>query len=87
MHSGNIYFQSFHPPCVISLTVIPPESAVFFEQAVQLARRSLGLRYDVMEGWDLYEKMLKEFSQGTGSALEEAEKTAKSWEGRLNSLQ
>ncbi len=25
-----------------------PESAVFFEQAVQLARRSLGLRYDVM---------------------------------------
>ena len=26
-----------------------PESAVFFEQAVQLARRSLGLRYDVRE--------------------------------------
>ena len=26
-----------------------PESAVFFEQAMQLARRSLGLRYDVME--------------------------------------
>ncbi len=26
-----------------------PESAVFFEQAVQLARRSLGLRYGVME--------------------------------------
>lgn len=26
-----------------------PESAVFFEQAVQLARRSLGLWYDVME--------------------------------------
>lgn len=26
-----------------------PESAVFFEKAVQLARRSLGLRYDVME--------------------------------------
>ena len=26
-----------------------PESAVFFEQAVQLARRSLGLQYDVME--------------------------------------
>ena len=25
-----------------------PESAVFFEQAMQLARRSLGLRYDVM---------------------------------------
>lgn len=26
-----------------------PESAVFFEQTMQLARRSLGLRYDVME--------------------------------------
>ena len=26
-----------------------PESAVFFEQAMQLARRALGLRYDVME--------------------------------------
>ena len=26
-----------------------PESAVFFEQAMQLARRSLGVRYDVME--------------------------------------
>ena len=26
-----------------------PESSVFFEQAIQLARRSLGLRYDVME--------------------------------------
>ena len=37
--------------------------------------------------WDMYEKMLSEFSQGTGSALEEAEKTANSWEGRLNSLQ
>ena len=29
-----------------------PESAVFFEQAMQLARRSLGLRYDVMEYGD-----------------------------------
>ena len=37
--------------------------------------------------WDMYEKMLSEFSQGTGFALEEAEKTANSWEGRLNSLQ
>ena len=26
-----------------------PESAMFFEQAIQLARRSLGLRYDMME--------------------------------------
>ncbi len=31
-----------------------PESAVFFEQAMQLARRSLGLRYDVMEYGDTF---------------------------------
>lgn len=37
--------------------------------------------------WDLYEKMLAEFSQGSGSSMEEAMKTADSWEGRLNSLQ
>ena len=30
--------------------------------------------------------MLQEYSQGTGSAAEEAEKSAKSLEGRLNSL-
>ena len=41
----------------------------------------------LLSRWDLYEKMLGEFSQGTGSALEEAEKTANSWEGCLNSLQ
>ena len=41
----------------------------------------------LLSRWDMYEKMLSEFSQGTGSALEEAEKTANSWEGRLNSLQ
>ena len=36
-----------------------PESAVFFEQAMQLARRSLGLRYDVME----YGENFKEFCE------------------------
>jgi len=41
----------------------------------------------LLSRWDLYEKMLSEFSQGAGSSLEEAEKTANSWEGRLNSLQ
>ena len=41
----------------------------------------------LLSRWDMYEKMLSEFSQGTGSALEEAEKTANSWEGQLNSLQ
>lgn len=41
----------------------------------------------LLSRWDMYEKMLSEFSQGAGSALEEAEKTVNSWEGRLNSLQ
>lgn len=41
----------------------------------------------LLSRWDLYEKMLSEYSQGTGSALEEANKTADSWEGRINSLQ
>ena len=40
----------------------------------------------LLSRWDMYEKMLEEFSQGTGSALEEAEKTANSWEGRLAAL-
>ncbi len=33
-----------------------PESTVFFEQAMQLARRSLGLRYDVMEYGDTFKE-------------------------------
>lgn len=41
----------------------------------------------LMSRWDLYSKMLSEFSQGSGSSLTEAMKTADSWEGRLNSLQ
>lgn len=41
----------------------------------------------LLSRWDLYEKMLGEFSQGTGSALEEANKTADSWAGRLAQLQ
>lgn len=40
----------------------------------------------LLSRWDMYEKMLGEFSQGTGSAFEEASKTADSWEGRLNFL-
>ena len=41
----------------------------------------------LLSRWELYEKMLGEFSQGTGSSLAEAAKTADSWEGRLNALQ
>lgn len=41
----------------------------------------------LLSRWDMYKKMLGEFSQGAGSALEEANKTADSWEGRLAQLQ
>ena len=34
----------------------------------------------------MYSKMLEEYSQGTGSMAQEAEKTAKSWEGSMNRL-
>ncbi len=55
--------------------------------------RDLGGKYHanalsaLLSRWDLYEKMLSEYSQGAGSSLVEAEKTANSWEGKLNSLQ
>lgn len=41
----------------------------------------------LLSRWDMYEKMLSEFSRGSGSSINEAMKTADSWEGRLNSLQ
>ncbi|WP_024346885.1 phage tail tape measure protein [Lacrimispora indolis] len=41
----------------------------------------------LLSRWDTYDKMLTEFSQGSGSSLKEAMKTADSWEGRLNALQ
>ena len=41
----------------------------------------------LLSNWKSYEKMLGEFSQGAGSSLKEAAKTADSWEGRLNALQ
>ena len=40
----------------------------------------------LLRQWDTYEKMLKEYSAGTGSMAEEAEKTANSWQGALNEL-
>lgn len=40
----------------------------------------------LLRGWSDYKKMLGEFADGAGSMDEEAEKTAKSWEGSLNRL-
>ena len=40
----------------------------------------------LLRQWPMYEKMLKEYENGTGSMAVEAEKTANSWEGSLNRL-
>ena len=40
----------------------------------------------LLENYSMYEKMLKEYADGTGSMAAEAEKTANSWEGSLNRL-
>ena len=41
----------------------------------------------ILENYNMYEKMLKEYADGLGSMDEEAEKKANSWQGRLNALQ
>ncbi len=41
----------------------------------------------LLEHYDMYSKIMNEYANGLGSMDEEAEKTALSWEGRLNSLQ
>lgn len=38
----------------------------------------------LLENYDMYSKMLEEYSQGIGSMAQEAEKTSKSWEGSMN---
>lgn len=40
----------------------------------------------LLENYDLYEEMLQDYADGTGSMAREAEKTANSWEGSLNRL-
>lgn len=40
----------------------------------------------LLSGWSDYEKMLQDYSEGTGSAAIEAEKSANNWEGSLNKL-
>ena len=40
----------------------------------------------LLENWTLYEKMLKDYAAGSGSAMEEAMKSANNWEGSLNRL-
>lgn len=40
----------------------------------------------LLENYDLYEKMLQDYANGSGSMAEEAAKTANSWEGSMNRL-
>lgn len=40
----------------------------------------------ILENYDLYEEMLQQYADGTGSMAEEAQKTANSWEGSMNRL-
>ncbi len=40
----------------------------------------------LLENWDLYEKMLQDYASGSGSAMEEAMKSANDWEGSINRL-
>ena len=40
----------------------------------------------LLRQWDTYEKMLQQYADGTGSMMTEAEKTANSLQGRINSV-
>ncbi len=40
----------------------------------------------LLENWALYEKMLKDYASGSGSAMREAMKSANNWEGSMNRL-
>ena len=40
----------------------------------------------LLENWPLYEKMLTEYAEGSGSAMESAMKSADNWEGSMNRL-
>lgn len=40
----------------------------------------------LLSNWETYEKIMSDYASSTGSAMAEAEKTANSWGGRLNTL-
>ena len=40
----------------------------------------------LLSNWDTYKKILGDYQNAEGSAAQEAEKTAQSWEGSLNRL-
>lgn len=40
----------------------------------------------ILTNFDLYDKMMQDYASGSGSMVNEAMKTADSWQGRLNSL-
>lgn len=40
----------------------------------------------ILTNFDMYDKMMQDYASGSGSMVNEAMKTAESWQGRLNSL-
>lgn len=40
----------------------------------------------LLTGWSDYEKMLQDYSEGSGSAMAEAQKSSENWEGTLNKV-
>lgn len=40
----------------------------------------------LLRQWDMYEEMLQQYENGSGSMARESEKTAESWQGKLNEL-
>ena len=41
----------------------------------------------LLQNMELFDKMLVDYSQGSGSAMEEAMKSANNWSGKINQLQ
>ena len=52
-----------------------------------LGEDSMGSQLNaLLENWSLYEKMLNDYAEGNGSAMEKAMKSANNWEGSVNRL-
>lgn len=54
--------------------------------------RNIGGKYysnilgSTLDGWSQYSKMLNDYAEGSGSAMDEANKSASNWTGNLNKL-
>ena|GEM_PF-3139871 len=50
------------------------------------SKRQADILAAMVQNWNLYEKAMVDFSEGTGSAAREAQKDLESWEGKMNVL-